>query len=387
MLEHKAAKVIKLTPARAVCQDCILYQLCLPTGLDPTALDSLNRIIKKRRLLKAGEHLFRRGDVFASIYAVKSGSFKTFNFAEDGSEQVTGLHLPGELFGLDAISVESHCCDAVALEPSAVCEIPFDRLEALVGQIPSLMRNMLRIMSKEIVRDKRVMQTSKAGAEGRLAAFLLSIGERFQERGFACDEYRLSMSRVDIGNYLGLADETVSRLFTRFKEDGLLMVDRRHIRLIDIPRLRTLAYGAGAQEDGLRLLAWDPLYSIGVEVIDQQHERLFAICNRLYDAWRRHAGKTVLGAILDELIDYTHYHFTEEEGLMQQIGYPDLPQHRQAHEELVHLVREYRAQLAAGSKGVETQVLELVKTWLNIHVLEDDRDIGDHLRRTSLQTA
>jgi CRP/FNR family transcriptional regulator len=393
MIENKAANVISLSTLKVACKDCTLFQLCLPLGVSEADLQLLDRIIKKRRAVKPGEHLFRGGDAFTSIYAVKSGSFKTFAFAADGAEQVIGLHLPGELFGMDAISSGAHCCNAVALERSAVCEIPFDRLEELAARVPSLMRQMVRIMSKEIMRDKRAMQITKAGAEGRLAGFLLSVAERYHERGFARDEYHLSMSRVDIGNYLGLADETVSRLFTRFKEDGLLMVERRHIRLIDVPRLRAIASGAmerasrrGREEAaGAKLLAWDSDYSIGVEAIDEQHRRLFDISNRFYDAWRVQAGRDALCRIFDELLEYTRYHFAEEERLMQQISYPGLPQHRRSHEELVDLVGRFRRQLESGTPGVETEALEFVKTWLNIHVLEDDRDIGEHLLRSREQ--
>ncbi len=380
--------VVNLSTLRVACKDCTLFQLCLPVGVSEADLELLDRIIRKRRAVKPGEHLFRSGDGFISIYAVKSGSFKTFIFTEEGSEQVTGLHLPGELFGMDAISSGTHCCNAIALERSAVCEIPFDRLEDLGIRVPGLLRQMVRIMSKEIMRDKRIMQITKSSAEGRLAAFLLSVAERFYERGFSRNEYHLSMSRVDIGNYLGLADETVSRLFTRFKEEGLLMVDRRHVRLIDIPRLHAIAAGAaerslrGAREEdtGARLLAWDPIYSIGVDAIDQQHQRLFDISNRFYDAWRRHAGRDALRRIFDELLEYTGYHFAEEERLMQELSYPALAKHRRSHEELVDLVGKYRAQLESGMQGVETQALEFIKIWLNIHVLEDDRDIGDYLR-------
>jgi hemerythrin len=201
------------------------------------------------------------------------------------------------------------------------------------------------------------------------------------------------MSRVDIGNYLGLADETVSRLFTRFKDEGLLKVERRHIRLIDVPRLHAIARGAvergsrAAREagTGTKLLAWDSAYSIGVDAIDEQHRRLFEISNRFYDAWRVRAGRDELCRIFDELLEYTRYHFAEEEALMQRIGYPGLAQHHRAHEELVDLVGRFRRQLESGTSGVETEALEFVKTWLNIHVLEDDRDIGDHLLRMRKQ--
>src|SRR3989338_3162900 len=229
--------------AGVACRDCSLFQLCLPIGVDRADLALLDRIIKRRRPVKRGEHLYRAGAAFESIYAVKSGSFKTSAYTEEGREQVTGLHLPGELLGMDAINSGAYCCSAMALERSSVCEIPFSQLEELGAQIPSLMRQTVRIMSKEILRDKRIMQITKSSAPGRLAAFLLSLSDRFRERGFAAHEYRLSMSRIDIGNYLGLADETVSRLFTRFQETGLLAAERRHIRLIDVPRLQALARG------------------------------------------------------------------------------------------------------------------------------------------------
>lgn len=386
MVEPESAAVIRLSTLRVACQDCTLYQLCLPIGVNEADLALLDRIIKKRRAVNTGEHLFRAGEAFHSVYAVKSGSFKSFTFAEDGSEQVTGLHLPGELFGMDAISTGAHCCNAVALERSAVCEIPFDRLEELAGRLPSLMRQLLRIMSKELSRDKRILQITKRGADGRLAAFLLSIADRFHERGFSRNEYHLSMSRVDIGNYLGLADETISRLFTRFREQGLLQVNRRHIKLLDVPRLQEIARGAlecGAREEAGRrpLLAWDANYSIGVDTVDQQHRQLFEIINRFYDAWRSRAGRDALGRVFDELLEYTRYHFAEEERLMRETGYPGLAAHQRAHEELVTLVGRHRAQLEAGIAGVETQALEFLKTWLNIHVLEEDRDIGEHLLR------
>lgn len=395
MVAKHPTDVAKTSTPRVACKACTLFQVCLPIGLSEVDLESVDRIIQKRRAVRPGEHLFLTGDAFASIYAVKSGSFKTFTFADDGAEHVTGLYLPGELFGMEAISSRTHCCSAVALERSAVCEIPFDRLEELGNRIPSLMRHMVRIMSKEIQRDKRVMQISKSGAESRLAAFLLSVAERYHERGFSRNEYYLSMSRIDIGNYLGLADETVSRLFTRFKEDALISVDRRHVKLIDIPRLQAIAWNApergsrGARKNsaGGRLLAWDPHYSIGVGAIDRQHRRLFDISNRFYEAWRHRAGRDVLCRLFDELLEYTSYHFAAEERLMRKIDYPGLSRHRRSHEEIVDLVRKYRAQLRAAEQGAETQALEFIKTWLNIHVLEDDRGIGDCLRRERTKTS
>ena len=388
--------------AGVACRDCSLFQLCLPIGVDRADLALLDRIIKRRRPVQRGGYLYRAGAAFESIYAVKSGSFKTSAYTEEGREQVTGLHLPGELLGMDAINSGAYCCSAVALERSSVCEIPFDRLEELGAQIPSLMRQTVRIMSKEILRDKRIMQITKSSAPGRLAAFLLSLSDRFRERGFAAHEYRLSMSRIDIGNYLGLADETVSRLFTRFQETGLLAAERRHIRLIDVPRLQALARGlsehtlpkaavvglnsrehagpdAPEGEDHARLPAWDPIYRIGVDVIDRQHQTLFDIGNRFHAAWQRRARRALLCRIFDELVGYTGYHFAEEERLMRRIHYPAMSQHCAHHGELVNIVKQHRARLEAGAADAERQALEFIKTWLRAHVLDADRDIGVYL--------
>jgi CRP/FNR family transcriptional regulator, anaerobic regulatory protein len=382
--------LIPLSAVKVECRDCALFQLCLPIGIDRADLTLLDRIIRRRRPVKRGEYLYRAGDAFESIYAVKSGSFKTFSFTEDGREQVTGLYLPGELFGMDAISSGRYCCAAAALERSSVCEIPFDRLEELGARVPGLMRQVVRIMSKDIQRDKRLMQITKNNAEGRLAAFLLNLSERFRERGFAAAEYRLGMSRIDIGNYLGLADETVSRLFTRFQEAGLLETDHRRIRLIDISRLHAVARGLGGRpvpkvlpgngprpaEDDAHWLDWDPGYSIGIDAIDRQHRELFDISHRFYDAWRQHARRAALRRIFDELLEYVGYHFAEEERLMERVHFPDLPAHHTHHEHLVDLVHRYRALLAAGAPDAETQALEFLKTWLRSHVLEADREIG-----------
>lgn len=233
---------VDLGRLKIACQNCSLFQLCLPVGMEQGDLELLDRIIKRRRPAHRGEHLFRTGDLFQSIYAVRSGSVKTYTTSEDGAEQVTGFHLPGELFGLDAITAGKHPCSAVALEATSVCEVPFDRLEELGAEVHSLPRQMLRVMSKAILHDQTLLAyLSRKSAEERLAGFLLSLSRRFASRGFSAYEFNLSMSRIDIGSYLGLAEETVSRLFTRFQEQALLTVERKHVRLNDLARLRQLA--------------------------------------------------------------------------------------------------------------------------------------------------
>jgi len=219
-----------------------MYGLCLPIGINETDMAKLEKIIKRKQPLKRGEHLFSQGDSFRSLYAIKSGSVKIYSIANDGSEQVTGFLLPGELAGMDAINTEQHNSGAKALETTSFCEIPFIQLEELAGQLSSLRHQLLRLMSKEIVKEEEMlMQLGKKTAEERLASMLLNFSARFKERGFSPSEFNLSMSRNDIGNYLGLAVETVSRLFTRFQEQELIHVKGKYIHLINIQDLGELA--------------------------------------------------------------------------------------------------------------------------------------------------
>jgi CRP/FNR family transcriptional regulator len=243
-----------LPKLKVACKDCTLFQLCLPVGMDAPDLELLDSIIKRRRPLHRGDYLFRMGERFQSIYAVRSGSVKTYTLTEDGREQVTGFHLPGELVGLDALSDEQHPCAARALETASICEIPFDRLEELWARIPALPRQLLRVMGKEILHDQTLMMLlGKKNAEERLASYLLNLSARFGRRGFSAREYNLSMSRNDIANYLGLAVETVSRVFTRFQEDGVLAVQRKYVLIHDMERLRVLAgFSPVDRDDGVR---------------------------------------------------------------------------------------------------------------------------------------
>lgn len=208
-------------------------------GLAADDVEKLESIIKRSRPLRRGDHLFECDQKFHSLFAVKTGSIKTYSLGPDGTEQVLGFHLPGELLGLDAIQGDTHRCSARVLETSSVCELPFDRLEELAGHIPSLQHQLFRLLSKEIGQDAdMVALLGRSPADERLASFLLSLSERYHRRGFSAREFILSMSRQEIGSYLGLALETVSRLFTRFQDDGILQVDRKHITILDMDRLR-----------------------------------------------------------------------------------------------------------------------------------------------------
>ncbi len=238
MSTSKSETVVSLNSLKVACRECSLNSLCLPLGIAAADLERLDAIIDRKRPIARGEHLYRCGDSFQAIYAVRSGSLKTYATSEDGQEQVMGFQLPGELVGMDAIVDSAHPLSAVALETASVCEIPFSKLESLSGELPSLQRQLLRLMSQEIRDDQKTMAVlAQKSAEERLAAFLISLSTRFHQRGFSPVRFNLSMSRGDIANYLGLALETVSRLFTRMHDDGLLRVDRKEVELLDREKL------------------------------------------------------------------------------------------------------------------------------------------------------
>jgi CRP/FNR family transcriptional regulator len=214
---------------------------CLPAELQRPDFERLEALVSAHRKVHRGDHLYRSGDPFTAIYAVHSGFFKTDLLVADGRDQVTGFQMPGELLGFDGIATEVHTCNAVALEDSDVCVVPFDKLMALSREIPQLQSHIHRIMSREIVRDHRVMLLlGTMRAEERLAAFLLNLSERFTARGFSPAEFYLRMTRDEIGSYLGLKLETVSRAFSRFQEMGLLSVQQKHVRITDLDGLKRL---------------------------------------------------------------------------------------------------------------------------------------------------
>lgn len=235
-------KAIRLPQIKVACSDCSLRSLCLPFGLDGEELTKLDEIIKRPRPLQRSQRLYHPGDDFRSIYVVRSGSVKTYTTTPSGEQQITGFHLPGELVGLDGVSTDNYSCTAEALETTSVCELPFTRLESLSGQIPGLQRQLHRLMSKEILAEQQLLlQLGKMSAESRVAAFLVSISMRLHTRGFSPTEFNLTMTRTDIGNYLGMAVETVSRQFTHFQEQGVLKASRKHIQLLQLDTLRQLS--------------------------------------------------------------------------------------------------------------------------------------------------
>lgn len=236
---------IKLhTPHQAHCKDCSLASLCLPLSLNLEDMDALDEIVKRGRPMKKGEFLFRQGNAFNSVFAVRSGALKTFSLSDGGDEQITGFHLPSELVGLSGMDSEIYPVSAMALETTSVCEIPFERLDELAVQLPQLRRQLMRIMSREIRDDQQMMLLlSKKTADERIATFLVNISARFRARGFSANQFRLAMSRNEIGNYLGLAVETVSRVFTRFQQNNLLEAEGKEVHILDPIELCALAGG------------------------------------------------------------------------------------------------------------------------------------------------
>ncbi|PUE55133.1 fumarate/nitrate reduction transcriptional regulator Fnr [Limnohabitans parvus] len=226
---------------KVACSNCNLRELCMPMGLTDQDLNRLDDLVAVRRKVKRGDTLFTNGENFTSLYAIRTGFFKTCLATEDGRDQVTGFQMAGEIIGLDGIVNDQHTCDAVALEDAEVCVMPFDRIEEISREVTALQHHVHKIMSREIVREHGVMLLlGSMRAEERLAAFLLNLVQRLHARGFSQSELVLRMTREEIGSYLGLKLETVSRTFSKFVEEGMVEVKQRHVRILDTEGLQRL---------------------------------------------------------------------------------------------------------------------------------------------------
>ena len=246
-------KALKIEDVKVSCRGCSLTDLCLPHGMQESELAELDKIVRHHPPIQPGQHLYHPGDSSRSLFAVRSGALKNYCITESGDEQVLGFTLPGELVGLDGLADGRHSSAAVTLETTSICEMPFDSLESLCMKLPSLNRQLLRVASKEISDDHQMlMQLGKRSAEERLASFLLSLSRRYQSRGLSATEFNLPMSRQDIGNYLGLAIETVSRLFAHFVDEELLQVNRKSITILDLPNLQAMVEGCRGKLAGQR---------------------------------------------------------------------------------------------------------------------------------------
>ena len=234
-------KAFDINHLKVSCSKCNLRELCFPHGMADGDMSDLEAVVDQPKPVHKNEYLYRDGDDAKALYAVRSGCVKTMAESPNGEEQIVGFHMPGELFGLDGFGEGVHTCNAVALETSSVCELPLDKLETLCHNLPGLQKQMRRIMGKEVGNDHQLLLLlGKMTSEERLASFLLSLSSRMQERHWKEDEFNLMMPRQDIANYLGMAVETVSRLFASFQNDGLIEVDRRHITIMDMKRLKVM---------------------------------------------------------------------------------------------------------------------------------------------------
>ncbi len=227
---------------KIACSNCNLRELCMPLGLNTEELRRIDELVTTRRRIKRGDTLFHNGEKFISLYAIRTGFFKTCVAAGDECDQVTGFQMAGEVVGLDGIVNDHHTCNAIALEDAEVCVMPFEQVENLSREVDALQRHVHKMMSREIVRENGVMLLlGSMRAEERLAAFLLNLTQRLHARGFSASELVLRMTREEIGSYLGLKLETISRTFSKFAEDGIAEVRQRHIRIFDTAALQRLA--------------------------------------------------------------------------------------------------------------------------------------------------
>ena len=241
----RAVNAIQPAPAprkfEVTCSSCNMREMCLPAGLCPEDMLRIEGLVYARRRVKRGEALFNAGDAFCSIYAIRSGFFKTSVIDGEGREQVTGFCMGGELLGLDGLGAGRYNGTAVALEDSEACVLPFALVEELSRDVRPLQRQLHSVLAREIVRDHGVMMLlGSMRAEERLATFLLNLSKRFMRRGYSSSDFHLRMTREEIGSYLGLKLETVSRLFSSFQKDGLIEVQQKHVRIHDIAGLERM---------------------------------------------------------------------------------------------------------------------------------------------------
>ncbi|NUA31596.1 fumarate/nitrate reduction transcriptional regulator Fnr [Cupriavidus basilensis] len=232
---------IPITEMSPRCSTCSLGQLCLPVGMSQQDLEKMDTLVQDRVRVRKGGTLYRLGDPLTAVYAIRFGTLKTHLTMEDGRSQITGFHLPGEVVGLDGLGEMQHASDATALEDTEVCVVRFGDLQTLSNVLPSLQHQFMRLMSKEISQDQVMLITlGSMRAEERLAAFLINLSERLSARGYSASEFVLRMSREEIGSYLGLKLETVSRLFSRFAEAGLIQIRQRHVKLVDMVGIKQI---------------------------------------------------------------------------------------------------------------------------------------------------
>lgn len=235
-------KVIDIKSSKNTCSKCSLSQVCLPRGLSAKELGVLSTLVKHEHLFSKGEAVYEAGQSFNSLYAIRSGSVKVLLPTNNGENKIVGFHMPGKLLGFDGMRHGNHCCTAIALESTSVCELPYNQLLELAIKLPNLGKRLISLMSDEITDDHgQLLMLTKKSAEARLATFLLNLSTCFKMRGFSAEKFNLRMSRNDIANYLGLAVETVSRIMTHMQDKGIIDVNRRFVNIVNMRDLRIMA--------------------------------------------------------------------------------------------------------------------------------------------------
>lgn len=238
-----ADSVVDLARLRQSCAKCSLQTLCLPAAIGVNDMEQLDRVVRNRRPMVVGDHLYRAGQTLSALYVAREGAFKTTITDEQGMSQVIGFHLPGELIGLDALGTGAHGCDAQALTQANVCEVPLSQLEMVAAQVPGLQHQLLKIIGQSINRDHSHLEMlGVKSANDRMALFIHGMTERYRLLGRPAELLVLPMSRQDIGSYLGLVIETVSRTLNKMQEDGVISVHGRQVRILDMKRLASMAH-------------------------------------------------------------------------------------------------------------------------------------------------
>ncbi|NEN75887.1 helix-turn-helix domain-containing protein [Pelistega sp. NLN82] len=223
------------------CANCMLGRICMPQKMNLTDIEHLTELIKERIRVAKGEYVFHIGNTSGAIYSIRTGAIKTQVENNCGHTQITGFFLPGEVFGLDSFTAQQHTSDAIALEDSEVCVMYTKDLNIVAQQIPSLQAQFRHLLSGEIIRSHQLLLSlGSLRSDQRVAWFILDMSARFTQLGYSSNEFILRMSREDIGNYLGLTLETVSRLFSRFQKEGLIHIQQRAIRILDHEALQSL---------------------------------------------------------------------------------------------------------------------------------------------------
>lgn len=231
-----------LQKLKVSCRDCSLHQLCLPGGINRDAVDQIDAAVERQPPITSKKELFRQGDAHTRIFVVRSGSLRSSRISEDGREQIMGFHFPGDLVGLDALESGTHQVTATTLERTHVCALPTGQLDAVLEQVPALGHQLMRIMSRNHTEDLQHLDLiSRKSAPSRVAGWLLALDKRLEKRGYSTEVLHLHMARKDLGNYLGLAIETISRAFATLRKQGLITVDGRQVRILDRDALIAMA--------------------------------------------------------------------------------------------------------------------------------------------------